>query len=179
MGMLAASVENLRSKSVSEQREVLGKFVELDSEGGGGKRKRLFYPVRIFWMFLNQVLSGNISCSETLQKILAWLCLETGRLLSPNTAAYCKARQRLDGQWLHLINQQIVKRMDNEVSEEQLGRGRPVRVVDGSGLSMPDTPANQEMFPQSKRQKKGCGFPTMRIMALLSFGNGRSEMQNT
>ena len=45
---------------------------------------------------------------------------------------------------------------------------RPVKVVDGSGLSMPDTEENQKEFPQSRRQKEGCGFPTMRIVALVS-----------
>jgi drug/metabolite transporter (DMT)-like permease len=36
---------------------------------------------------------------------------------------------------------------------------RRVIVVDGTGLSMPDTPENQEVWPQSAAQKPGCGFP--------------------
>lgn len=32
-------------------------------------------------------------------------------------------------------------------------------VVDGTGLSMPDTEANQILYPQQKTQKPVCGFP--------------------
>ena len=50
--------------------------------------------------------------------------------------------------------------------------GRPVKVVDGSGLSMPDTPENQALYPQSKGAKPGCSFPVMRVVALFCLGTG-------
>jgi len=56
--------------------------------------------------------------------------------------------------------------------EEALSQGRPVRVVDGSSCSMPDTPRNQARYPQSRRQKPGCGFPIMRFVALFSLATG-------
>jgi hypothetical protein len=37
---------------------------------------------------------------------------------------------------------------------------------------MSDTPENQEIYPQPSRQKKGCGFPIMRITALFSLATG-------
>ena len=37
---------------------------------------------------------------------------------------------------------------------------------------MPDTPANQEVWPQSASQKPGCGFPTARICACFSLESG-------
>lgn len=45
-------------------------------------------------------------------------------------------------------------------------------MADGSGVSMPDTPENQKKYPQSGRQKPGCGFPVMRIVALFSLATG-------
>lgn len=50
--------------------------------------------------------------------------------------------------------------------------GRPVKVVDGSGLSMPDTPENQRDYPQSTKTKTGCGFPEMRITAIFCLATG-------
>jgi hypothetical protein len=47
-----------------------------------------------------------------------------------------------------------------------------VKVVDGTGLSMPDTPSNQAAWPQSKRSTPGCGFPVMRVAALFSLATG-------
>ncbi len=38
-------------------------------------------------------------------------------------------------------------------------RGRPVRLVDGTTVTMPDTPANQAAYPQSRSQPPGLGFP--------------------
>jgi hypothetical protein len=42
-------------------------------------------------------------------------------------------------------------------------------VVDGTTISMPDTPANQAEYPQPKTQKSGVGFPLMRMVLLLSL----------
>jgi len=50
--------------------------------------------------------------------------------------------------------------------------GRPVRVVDGTCFSMPDTPENQKAFPQSHQQQPGCGFPIVRAVALFSLATG-------
>ncbi len=37
---------------------------------------------------------------------------------------------------------------------------------------MPDTEGNQKCYPQSKSQKKGCGFPLMRIVVMFSLATG-------
>lgn len=37
---------------------------------------------------------------------------------------------------------------------------------------MPDTAENQAVYPQSWRQKPGCGFPVMRVVALFSLATG-------
>jgi hypothetical protein len=39
-------------------------------------------------------------------------------------------------------------------------------------LTAPDTPQNQKAFPQQRSQKPGCGFPTLRLVALLSLATG-------
>ena len=50
--------------------------------------------------------------------------------------------------------------------------GRRVTVVDGTGVSMPDTIENQQQYPQSKAAKPGCGFPEMRVVAMFSLATG-------
>jgi hypothetical protein len=50
--------------------------------------------------------------------------------------------------------------------------GREVFIADGSSLTAPDTPANQKAFPQQSVQKPGCGFPIIRLVALLSLATG-------
>ena len=46
-------------------------------------------------------------------------------------------------------------------------QGRAVKVVDGSTLGMPDTPANQAAYPQSRRQAPGLGSPIARVVVLF------------
>src|SRR5208337_2464751 len=48
----------------------------------------------------------------------------------------------------------------------------PGYILDGSSVSMPDTPANQAMYPQPPNQKPGLGFPLARITVLLSLATG-------
>ena len=50
--------------------------------------------------------------------------------------------------------------------------GRSVFIVDGSSVSMPDTPENQAVYPQPPNQKPGLGFPLARIAVLLLVAEG-------
>ena len=44
--------------------------------------------------------------------------------------------------------------------------------MDGSTVTMPDTPENQAAYPQPKTQKPGCGFPIARILVIFSLSAG-------
>lgn len=139
---------------------------------GNRPAKGSFSPSRIFWLFLSQVLTKDESCRETLRGFLAWLARERGKTASPNTAAYCKARARLSLQDIQKTHRRVVRKIEKQKDAYGLWYGRRVKVVDGSSVSMPDTPENQETYPQPSRQKKGCGFPIMRITALFSLATG-------
>jgi hypothetical protein len=51
-------------------------------------------------------------------------------------------------------------------------RGREVKLIDGTTVSMPGTTTNQVAFPQSPRQKVGIGFPIARMVGIISLGCG-------
>lgn len=51
-------------------------------------------------------------------------------------------------------------------------RDRCFSPIDGSTISMPDTPENQAIYPQSRTQKKGAGFPLARIVTVTSHSTG-------
>ena len=42
-------------------------------------------------------------------------------------------------------------------------------MFDGTTVSMPDTEANQEAYPQVYNQKAGLGFPIARVAAIMSL----------
>jgi hypothetical protein len=62
--------------------------------------------------------------------------------------------------------------LDAGVSDEHLWMGRQVHVVDGTGIALPDTEANQDDYPQPSQQKLGCGFPVLRLVAFMSLSTG-------
>jgi len=53
-----------------------------------------------------------------------------------------------------------------------LWRGRRVVLADGTTVTLPDTAANQAAYPQPGSQRKGLGFPQMRLVALLCLASG-------
>jgi hypothetical protein len=110
------------------------------------KRRRRYTPEVTFWMFLAQVLCTGASCQEAVARVLArWTAC--GPLPSANTAAYCKARKRLPQQTLDELLVDLNQKAAARVPRAQWWCGRRVRSVDGSSVSMPDTPHNQALYP--------------------------------
>jgi hypothetical protein len=51
--------------------------------------------------------------------------------------------------------------------------GRIVRLFDATGFSMPDTEENRRRWPYAGGQKRGCGFPTGKLVGLFCLHTGR------
>jgi hypothetical protein len=141
---------------------------------GANSRQRRFTLHVTFWAFLAQTLAPQTSCRDIVRKVQAWWLLRDPKASpgSASTCAYTKARQRLDPAAIRPIARHLVERLESRVEQSQLWRGRRVRVVDGTTVSMPDTEANQKAYPQSSSQKPGCGFPLMRVVGLFSLASG-------
>jgi len=139
---------------------------------GAHSRRRLFPQGLTFWAFLSQVLSPESPCRETVRKVQAWYVSRRQPRPGSGTAAYCRARSRLSHDTLLNIHRHTAVELQRRVTREQLWCGRRVKVVDGTGVSMPDTPANQRAFPQPSSQKKGCGFPVAKLVGCFCLASG-------
>ena len=138
----------------------------------GKTTDRIFEPLVTLALFLGQVFSDDQTCNAAVARLLAW---RIGRGLpecSPDSGGYCKARRRLPDSLLPRLVRESADRLQSQESADWLLHDRPVIIVDGSTLSMPDTKANQKAFPQHANQKRGCGFPIARIVVLLSLATG-------
>jgi hypothetical protein len=133
-------------------------------------RQCLFTPLVTLWAFLLQVLSPDGSCRDAVSKLLAFLagqgCPET---LQPDTGPYCKARQRLPENLLARLMRESGRQLHANRGTSRLLRGRPIKIVDGTTASMPDTSPNQAEYPQPTNQKPGLGFPMVRLVVILSL----------
>jgi hypothetical protein len=162
--------------SLSALREAFGSLVPdtllCPQAKGSASRQRLFSPLITFWAFLAQVLSPHSACRDAVRKVQAWWALAHQSEISADTSAYCQARARLPDALLHRIHRHLSDRMEANVPSDSLWLGRSVKVVDGTGLSMPDTAENQAAYPQSLSHKPGCGFPLMKLVGLFSLASG-------
>lgn len=80
----------------------------------------------------------------------------------------------MSSDYLKTVDHQVRNQLseNGQIVSQHLWHGRPVKVVDGTSVSMPDTPQNQELYPQPSGQKKGCGFPVMRLVVSFCLSTG-------
>jgi hypothetical protein len=124
-------------------------------------RDRVRTPVTTVHLVLWQMLHGHTACSH-LPHLPGVRC---------RAAAHGQARAKLP---LHPFT--LLERFGSAVQRAALDDGRwqghrPC-VVDGSGCSMPDTPALQDAFGQPTGQRPGCGAPVARLLARFHAGTG-------
>jgi putative transposase len=139
---------------------------------GYGFRERVYTPVTTLWMFLGQTLSPDHSCRDAVHRLNAWRVERGQPKVDSNTTAYCEARQRLPENVVAELAKRSGRRCQELFGQDWLWKGRCVKMADGFTLTMPDTPANQQEYPQQRSQKKGCGFPIMRCVMMFCLATG-------
>jgi hypothetical protein len=133
---------------------------------------RIFTPVVTLCTFLSQIHSDDPSCRAAVARLNATRVAQGLEPCSPLTGGYCKARQRLAESLFDGLMHQSGQRLQQQVPPAWHWHGRAVKIVDGSGVSMPDTEANQQAYPQPGSQKPGLGFPVARLVVVLSLACG-------
>jgi hypothetical protein len=165
----------LKQKSFKQMGELFVDFIPhpllKPEKNGAMSRRRIFSKENTFWAFFSQVLDADGGCKEVIHKLQSYASTKGIKVPSSSTASYCTARKKLDVQMLSEVFEHTANRLD-KISETDLLDNRRVIVVDGTGVSMPDTPESQEVWPQYSSQKQGCGFPTARICACFSLESG-------
>jgi hypothetical protein len=145
---------------------------QLLTQQGVAGRNRLFPPHLTLWTFLLQVLSPDGSCRAALSRLRPWMIAKGQPPCSPHTGSYGKARQRLPEGVVSTLARHSGQHLCEQTPETWLWKGRRVKIVDGSTVSMPDTKAKQAADPQQPGQQPGLGFPMARIVAVFDLVSG-------
>ncbi|MGP1684958.1 MAG: IS4 family transposase, partial [Giesbergeria sp.] len=135
-------------------------------------RERLYPPTVALSMFMRQVLESDGSCQKAVN---GWAAQRAADGLSPcsvRTGGYCRARQRLPLEMLSTLTRETGRLLSEKAPTQWLWRGRSVKLVDGTGISMPDTPENQEHYPQPSTQAPGVGLPLARLVMVICLATG-------
>jgi hypothetical protein len=164
-----------QSKTIAGLKAVFGRFIPSEilrnNASKHHSRSRVYSKENTFWIFLSQIFDADGGCSEAVRKMQTYLATQGEYWLSTSTGSYCKSRAKLKEEELAEIFDHTATSFEVQPEDQPLN-GRRVVVVDGTGLSMPDTKENQAEWPQSASQKKGCGFPTARLLGLFDLASG-------
>ena len=147
-----------------------------DDEGAGfaEDQEAVYTPAITLWAFLSQVLfkDEQRSCVAAVARVIVLLVALRRGPCSSNTGAYCRARGKLSETVIRRLAVDLADGCERQLDEPRLWHGRHVQLVDGTTVSMPDTPENQEAYPQARTQRQGLGFPVARVVVLLSLATG-------
>jgi hypothetical protein len=135
-------------------------------------RERLYPPTVALSMFMRQVLEADGSCQKAVN---GWAAQRAADGLSPcsvRTGGFCRARQRLPLEMASTLTRETGRLLSDKALAPWLWRERSVKLVDGTGISMPDTPENQAVYPQPSTQAPGVGFPLARLVMVICLATG-------
>lgn len=135
-------------------------------------RDRIYPPLDTLRLFVGQVLSADRACQDVVGRRLSERIAQGQSASALNTGSYCDARQRLPISMATTLGALIGNRLESAAPVAWRWQGRCVKLFDGTTVSMPDTPSNQKVYPQSREQKPGLGFPIARIGALIGLASG-------
>src|SRR3954463_10563719 len=123
-------------------------------------------------LFLSQVLSDDPCCDEAVDRFQKVRYDQGLPAVSPETTSDCDARRRLPER----LPWDLVRRTGRSVQEKAEAdwtfHGRAVKIIDGTTVSMPDTPENQAAYPQAETQAPGVGLPLAPLLGDLSLAVG-------
>ena len=134
-------------------------------------RERIYSLARTFWCWIWQVLQANTSCREVVRQVQALFAIH-GRDVDEGSAAYCQARSKLSLGLLQKLFACVAGRVEQRAPASAVLQGRTLRLIDASGVRLPDTAKNRAAFPPPKNQPSGTGFPYLKVIALFSLQSG-------
>lgn len=135
-------------------------------------RERLYPPTVTLALFIQQALEPDGSCQRAVNRWAAQRAVEGLSAQSVHTGGYCRARQRLPVTMVTTLTRATGALLSAHAERGWRWRGRRVKLLDGTGLSMPDTAANQARYPQPSSQAPGVGFPMLRLVGVICLATG-------
>jgi len=135
-------------------------------------RERQFPPTETLSMFLAQAMSEDRSCQKAVNDAMVKRIAGGFSPCSTGTSGYCQARQRLPLDMISTLTRDTGKLINKHTPDHWRWQGKRVHLIDGTTVGLPDTAANQAVYPQSSGQKLGLGFPICRVVAVICLSSG-------
>ena len=171
----AQTLRVVRSYTLCQLEACLGRWVpsELFPKAAAkeNSRDRDYTRWRTFWCMIWQSLHPDASGREVVRQLQALFGLENGPRISEDDGAFCRAKARLPLDQFPKGLAATAKAADQQAPPMTPLRGRPLKAIDGSALTMSDTPKNRQAYPPLQCADQP-SFPMLRIVVLFSLLSG-------
>ena len=130
-------------------------------------RDRIFTPA----VTVRSMIYRALNPDKSIRAALADLTAANDQIeQTPADASWCQARSRLPEElWAGLLRHSL-QRLEQLATDQHLYQWRPVYLIDGSTLSMPDTPELAEHFGYPGTGRGRSRFPVARMTLIVLSG---------
>jgi hypothetical protein len=138
---------------------------QLARDVGHRWRDRKLTPATTVWLFMLQVVNGNVAISA----------LRHVGNMAASASSYCAARARLPLTLFAQLFDAVAQQQQQQQQQQQtatLLNGRRVVLGDVTTFSTPDTPQLRDHFGYPPGQRDGCGFPVGRLLGVIDALTG-------
>jgi hypothetical protein len=174
-GRVTKTLRHLGAHTLCQLETCLGHWVPADlfpkTAAKTNSRDRDYTRARTFWCMLWQSLHPDSSGREVVRQLQAALLLESGTRISEEDGAYCRAKARLPLNGFAQALTATAAAARRLVPDGATLQGRALKAIDGSAITLPDTPANRKACPpvQCPHQPS---FPMLRLVVLFCLASG-------
>jgi hypothetical protein len=133
-------------------------------------RDRLYTRWRTFWSMVWQGFNPKASGREVVREIQALFDLHDGPKICPEDGAYCRAKARLPVSQFPKALAATAQAAYQAAPTLTGLQGRRVKAVDGSALTLADTPENRAAYPALQSPEPN--FPMLRLVVLFCLCSG-------
>jgi len=170
----AHAFAQVRAYTLCQLENCLGQWLPQDlfpkASQKSNSRDRHYTRWRTLWCWLWQNLNPQAPCREVVRQLQALFELENGPQISAQDGAYCRAKARLPLDQFMKALAATAKFADQLVSTPGFLKSRPLKVADGSTLTLlADTKKNRAAYPPVQCQPGQPSFPMMRFVVLFSL----------
>jgi Transposase DDE domain len=134
-------------------------------------RCRIYPPETVVLGLMHRARTGD-SIAKTVSYLNSLRIANSLPTASANPASFWEGVKRTPRGFLQDLMVTVAKKTQAALPPHYLWKGLRVKAIDGTTITMNDTPANQLAFPQVGGQKKGVGFPIARLVILQNLMTG-------
>jgi len=171
----AQAFAQVRSYTLCQLETCLGPWLPTElfpkSANKENSRDRDYTRWRTFWCLLWQSLNPEASGREVVRQLQALFALENGPSISQDDGAFCRAKTRLPLSEFPKALAATAKTADRLAPAMSPLRGRSLKAIDGSAVTLADTLKNRKAYPPLQCADKP-SFPMMRIVVFFSVLSG-------